>query len=110
MQLSCFQFFEIERSIGKDVNILGCKIRGLRNPANQPEHISKAVRSETRKPHHDDGTRAVRIIGCEYCLIESEILSWLAKFGEVKSEITEEVLQNEDCCIVPRASRQTLLV
>lgn len=29
-------------------------------------------------------------------LAESEILNWLVKFGEVKSEITEEILQEED--------------
>ena len=45
--------FEIERSIGKDVNVLGCKIRGLRNPANRPPHVSKATRSEPNEQHQD---------------------------------------------------------
>ena len=76
--------------------MLGCKIRGLRNPANRPTHISKAARSEPNDQHQDDGTRVVSIIGCEYRLTESEILNWLVKFGEVKSEITEEILQEED--------------
>ena len=91
-----WEYFEIERKVGNDVNMLGCKIRGLRNPANRPTHISKAARSEPNDQHQDDGTRVVRIIGCEYRLTESEILNWLVKFGEVKSEITEEILQEED--------------
>ena len=31
--------FEIERIIGSDVNVLACKIRGVRNPANGPEYV-----------------------------------------------------------------------
>ena len=43
-------------------------------------------------PHYmDDGTRLIRIIGCDYKLSESEITDWLTQFGEVKSEITEEL-------------------
>ena len=30
-------------------------------------------------------------MGCEYRLLESEILDWLSLFGEVVSEITEEL-------------------
>ena len=41
-------------------------------------------------PPPDDGTRLVKIIGCEYKLSESEILNWIGCFGEVLSEITEE--------------------
>ena len=43
----------------------------------------------------DDGTRTVRIIGCEFRLSETEILNWLSCFGEVISEITEEQFEND---------------
>ena len=43
----------------------------------------------------DDGTRWVRIIGCEFRLTESEILSWLSCFGEVLSEISEEPFESD---------------
>ena len=46
------------------------------------------------QPYSDDGTRLVRIIGCEYNLLESEILVWLAVFGEVLTEITEEICKD----------------
>ena len=44
----------------------------------------------------DDGTRNVKIMGCEYKLSESEILEWLGCFGEVISEITEEQFGDGD--------------
>ena len=43
---------------------------------------------EAYKP--DDGTRVVKILGCEYKLLESEILDWLGLFGDVITEISEE--------------------
>ena len=43
----------------------------------------------------DDGTRLVRVLGCEYRLSESEITNWLSHFGEVLSEISEESFQND---------------
>ena len=46
--------------------------------------------------YQNDGTRMVRIIGCDYKLLESEILDWLVLFGEVVSEITEEVYGDQD--------------
>ena len=43
----------------------------------------------------DDGTRIIKLMGCEYRLAESEILSWLVCFGEVVSEITEEKFDDQ---------------
>ena len=37
----------------------------------------------------------VQIIGCEYQLLESEILDWLSLFGEVVTEIAEELFEDE---------------
>ena len=46
-------------------------------------------------PPPDDGTRNVRIVGCEYRLTESEITDWLGCFGDVLSEISEEPFEND---------------
>jgi hypothetical protein len=89
--------FEIERNNGpgKEASVLACTIRGLRNPANRPDYVRNATKSNTPAPYLDDGTRMVRIIGCEYRLSESEILNWLGMFGEIISEITEEPYDEE---------------
>ena len=42
----------------------------------------------------DDGTKMVRIIGCDHKLLESEILDWLALFGDVLTEILEELYED----------------
>ena len=83
------EYFELEIRVGQDICIVACKIRGGRNPSNGPAHVSKATTSQGPPPV-DDGTRLVRIVGCEYRLSESEILDRLGCFGEVVSEITEE--------------------
>ena len=44
----------------------------------------------------DDSTRIVMIVGCDYRLLESEILDWLELFGEILSEIREEVYEDKD--------------
>ena len=82
------EFFEFERRPGTDTNVVACKIRGVRNPALRQTKSPNILRY--RAPPIDDGTRIVRIIGFEFWLSESEILSWLTHFGEVLSEITEE--------------------
>ena len=38
----------------------------------------------------------MRIIGCEYRLLESEILDWLSLYGDVISEIMEEPYEDRD--------------
>ena len=93
-----WEHFDFERSVGKDVNLISCKIRGLRDPNKR-----KSTHVQERRPvpapvqpYTDDGTRTVRIIGCDYRLMESEILDWLVLFGEVISEISEEIYVDKD--------------
>ena len=66
------------------------------------EILGKINYYENFRPLVDDGTRLVRIVGCEYRLSESEILNWLTIFGEVLSEITEEPF--DDSCQDPTLS------
>ena len=82
------EYFEFERSVGQDVCVVECKIRGVRNPANRPATTSRAATPTYGPPPVDDGTRLVRVSGCEYRLSESKILDWLSCFGEVISEIS----------------------
>ena len=86
------EFFEIERRAGQEVHLITCKIRGVRNPANR---LATTARPSGVPAPLDDGSRTIRIIGCEFRLSESEILSWLSCFGEVLSEITEEQFESE---------------
>ena len=93
-QLYKCEYFEFERSKEQEVSIISCKIRGVRDPTKRTEEASRPARNP-QEPYIDDGTRIVRIIGCEYRLLESEILDWLSLYGEVISEITEEPFEDD---------------
>ena len=92
------EHFEFESRAGTVMQVIACKIRGVRNPA-----LRSSTRAGSRMPMYaqnvpppvDDGTRILRIIGCEFRLTESEILAWLSCFGEVINEITEEQFESE---------------
>ena len=92
--------FSFERRVGREVSRIDCLIRGLRDPSKRKENRSVFVRSAQaqtqNQQYSDDGTRVVKISGCDYKLLESEILDWLALFGEVLSEITEEQYEDLD--------------
>ena len=78
------------------MQIIACKIRGVRDPALRNQaRASVPVHAKPSAHTRDDGTRLLRIIGCEFHLSESEILAWLTCFGEVVSEITEEQFESE---------------
>jgi hypothetical protein len=93
-QLYKCEYFEFERSKGQEISTISCKIRGVRDPSKRTEEAFKPTRIP-REPYFDDGTRIVKIIGCEYRLLESEILDWLSLYGEVISEITEEPFEDD---------------
>lgn len=44
----------------------------------------------------DNGKKVVKIEGCEYCIIEDEILAWLSLYGEVKSKLKEDCFRDEN--------------
>ena len=77
---------------------MACRIRGVKNPAYRKSTPLRNARPIAGIPaqYSDDGTRYVKIIGCEYRLSESEILNWLTIFGEVLSEITEEPFGDDE--------------
>ena len=88
------EYFDIERSRGQEVSTISCKIRGVRDPLRRNEQAARPMR-QPQEQYVDDGTRIVHISGCEYRLLESEILDWLCLYGEVISEITEEPFEDE---------------
>ena len=55
------------------------------------------AQAQVQADHYiNDGTRVIKIIGCEYRLLEPKILDWLSMFGEVVSEITEELFEEKE--------------
>ena len=43
----------------------------------------------------NDGSKVVKIEGCEYRVTEDEILHWLSHYGEVTSKLEEDVFRDE---------------
>ena len=90
--------FDFERSVGQEVSSISCRIRRVRDPTkrtDQQDNPQRAFQSQTQQ-YTDDGKRLVKIIGCKYKLLESEILDWMALFGKVLSKITEEKFEDVD--------------
>jgi hypothetical protein len=89
--------FSFERSIGKDVSSISCLIRGLKDPGKRKATMGVVGAAlPTTSQYSDDGTRRVRIVGCDYKLLESEIQDWLSIYGEILSDITEEIYEDRD--------------
>jgi hypothetical protein len=88
-QLASVQFFNLERKMmigGEEkISILKCKIRGIRT--------EQRVHGEA---YEDTGLRYVKVEGCEYRVEKEQIISWLSNFGEIKSELTEDVYEESD--------------
>jgi hypothetical protein len=88
-QLASVQFFNLERKMtvgGEEkISILKCKIRGIRT--------EQRVHGEA---YEDTGLRYVKVEGCEYRVEKEQIIAWLSSFGEIKSELTEDVYEGSD--------------
>ena len=65
-------------------DILEGRVRGVRTVTG-----SKAMAS-----YSDDWTRVVKVEGCDYRVEPEMILKWLGKFGEVKSDLVEDVFED----------------
>jgi hypothetical protein len=70
------------------IDIIRCKIRGLRDPSRT---ISAGPKENDL--YVDDGTRLVKIKGCEYRVPREVLMAYLSHFGQVVSEIMEEVFE-----------------
>ena len=85
-----FQFFSFTRSYlksGKQTeDVLGCKIRGVRTVAG----------NETIPGHGEDWTRVVKVEGCDYRVSKEMIVTWLSLYGEVMSDVVEDVFEDSE--------------
>lgn len=85
-----FQNFTFNRTYFKGgervEDLLACKIRGVRTVSGD----------EASASYSDEWTRVVKIEGCDYKISEDMILSWLASYGEIKSELVEDVFEDSE--------------
>ena len=85
-----FQNFTFCRSYikgGQSVkDVLECKIRGVRTVSGD----------EATASYSDEWTRVVKIEGCDYKITEDMILSWLAAYGTIQSELVEDVFEDSE--------------
>ena len=85
-----FQNFTFTRSYSKGGNqvedVLACKIRGVRT----------VTGDKATATYSEEWTRVVKIEGCDYKISEEMILSWLGTYGEVQSELVEDVFEDSD--------------
>jgi len=85
-----FQFFSFTRSYlkgGKQIeDILACKIRGVRT----------VTGGEATASYSEEWKRVVKIEGCDYRVSKDMILSWLSLYGEVLSDVVEDVFEDSE--------------
>jgi hypothetical protein len=93
-ELIGIQYFKFQRKSTRQgrlhVDTIGCKIRGLRvpdlNTANQ--QMSSGTNRKNR-PEKDDGTRTIKIEGCEYRIPKESLIKVLSYYGTVITNIVE---------------------
>ena len=89
-ELADVEFFEFVRKTsirGKPTEeVIGCKILGIRY---QPNMVLAFV-----TPEHEDARTVVKIEGCDYQVPEDQILTWLSHYGEIKSELEEDLFKD----------------
>ena len=89
------QYFDYHRKSSRQgrshTDIISCKIRGLRDHSGSgPHHTPHGV----NPGQQDDGTRTVRIEGCEYRVPKEALMKFLSCYGEVTSDILEVVFND----------------
>ena len=91
-ELLPLQKFEFNRRSSRQgrthIDVIGCKIRGLRAKASVTDSYPRF------NPPQYDGTRMIKIEGCEYRVPEKVLVEFLEFFGEIKSEILEDTFQD----------------
>ncbi len=94
-ELLPYQNFEFQRRSTRKgkahVDVIACKIRGLRPPNRYDSHQDHHVSSGD---HVDDGTRNVTIDGCEYRVTKESLIDFLSCYGVVTSDILEVVYKD----------------
>ena len=90
------QHFEFRRKVVKQgihqVDIISCKIRGLRHPDQQGQRTEPKQTQQVNQV--DDGTRRIKIEGCEYRIPKEVLIEFLCHYGEIISPFTEELFSD----------------
>ena len=93
-ELLPIQFFEYKRKTSRQgvshLDVISCKIRGLRQPGRE---IGRPA-AHMNENAIDDGTRLVRIEGCEYRIPKNTLLGFLSHYGDIVSEIAEDLFDD----------------
>jgi hypothetical protein len=89
--LASFQDFSFQRKYKKAdgtevIDILRGKLRGVRT----------VYGGEASASFSDEWTRIVKIEGCDYRVSGEMILEWLGMYGEVLSELVEDVFEDDE--------------
>ena len=95
-ELFSIQYFDLVRSSNRagavHNDVIKCRIRGLRDP-----RLTSTVerRQENADPAVvDDGSRLVKIEGCDYRVPKEVLVEFLAHYGQVLSDVREEVFND----------------
>ena len=57
-------------------------------------HIKYIINHSTSSSQLDDGTREVRIFGCEYRVPKQSLIDFLGHYGELLTKIVEELFED----------------
>ena len=92
-ELFAIQHFDFRRKSSAQgrsrVDIIKCKIRGLRPPGGQQNYTPVLSKTEI-----DDGVRTIKIDGCDYRIPEETLVEFLSFFGTIVSEIMEDTFDD----------------
>ena len=87
--LKSIEYFELERTVrSRDIDRISklkCRIRNIRTERRAGDDNYK-----------DEGVRWVKVEGCEWRVDKEKIVEWLSYFGEIRSELTEDTLDESD--------------
>ena len=90
-ELDAVEHFDFVRTAtvnGKRIEeVIGCRIKGIRY---RPMMVSSFDNIKT-----DNGSKIVKIEGCEYRVPKEEILQWLSYYGEVTSPLEEDCFRDD---------------
>jgi hypothetical protein len=73
---------------------ISCKIRGLRRPSLNGNPATNYSAGNTGSNQTNDGTWSIKVEGCEYRIPKNTLLELFFHYGEIKSEITEDLFKD----------------
>ena len=95
LPLQHFTFRRVTSRQGSShVDNISCKIRGLRKQSFNSSPASHNRNGNTGSNQTDDGTRTVKVEGCEYRIPKNTLLEFISLYGEIKSAITEDLFED----------------